>query len=560
MKALGAFTLFVAFIATLFMSTRTFYIGAIFLIIIYGSFTFIRYFRNNERRKILRLTIFSAAAIILVFFLFSIGIKYLYPKSAQRMYTVDFISRLKSISPNEAAGGGQRVETWERSLKLIKENPLLGIGTGNWKVEVLKYETPTTGAYIFMYKNHNDFIETIADTGVFGGALFLGIFILIFANFIQAFFKAKEGEEDSYKWLFLPAFGLFCYFFDAFFNFPSDRPEIISFFAIFVGAGIAYAPSISLLKRKTPESETFNNQTAALVFLFIALMLGSIYIFYLNFESLKLQRIAKQELNAGTLTTPSEVFMKGFPAIPDINIEGEPIAVSKCRYLITEEKYQQAIDLLKKDNSSPYDTRQEFFIAMAFLKMNQPDSALKYTQKVYSLKPYFSGNISLMSSAYEMKGNLKEALKVLDDHIKFNSKNNQDISDIIYKQQSGLSNKFRIQQNQEPFNNGMVAFNRKDYNNAIKYFSAFIDKEQGVAQAFEYRAFCYFYLQKYQLSLNDIERAIVLDPSKPGYLNMRGVNKQMLGNTASACADFQTAMNMGDKDAPNNYEKFCKKK
>ncbi len=197
---------------------------------------------------------------------------------------------------------------------------------------------------------------------------------------------------------------------------------------------------------------------------------------------------------------------------------------------------------------------------MAFLKMNQPDSALKYTQKVYSLKPYFSGNISLMSSAYEMKGNLKEALKVLDDHIKFNSKNNQDISDIINKQQSGLSNKFRIQQNQEPFNNGMAAFNRKDYNNAIKYFSAFIDKEQGVAQAFEYRAFCYFYLQKYQLSLNDIERAIVLDPSKPGYFNMRGVNKQMLGNTAAACADFQTAMNMGDKDAPNNYEKFCKKK
>ena len=474
-------------------------------------------------------------------------------------YYVDLITRLKSISHGERG----RTSAWERSFKMIRENPLLGIGTGNWKVRVLKYETPSSGAYIYMYKNHNDFIEITAESGIFGGALFLGIFVLIFANFIKAFFKARKEEEESYKWLFFPAFGLFCYFFDAFFNFPADRPEICSLFAIFVGAGIAFSPPTLFTRYQLSLSAFINKNFTALfiiVTIFICLMLSSSYILYLNFESLKLQRIAKQELNSGTLTSKSEVFMNGFPFIPDINVEGEPIAVSKSRYLITEEKYQQTIDLLKKDNSSPYDTRQEFFIAMAFLKMNHPDSALKYTQKVYSLKPYFSGNVSLISSAYEMKGNLKEALKVLDDHIRLNNKNSQPISDIIYKQQSGLSNKYRIQQNQEPFNNGMAAFNRKDYTNALKYFSAFIDKETGVAQAFEYRAFCYFYLQKYQLSLNDIERAIVLDSSKPGYFNMRGVNKQMLGNTAAACADFQTATNMGDKDAPNNYEKFCKKK
>ena len=578
-RALGGFTLFVAFMATLFMSTRSFYVGAIFLFLTYGPFMFIQYYRKNEKLRIIKLIIYLSAAIILSFFLFTAALKYIYPSSSQGGYGVDFITRLKSISPKEAGGGGQRVETWERSLKLIKANPWLGIGTGNWKVEVLKYETPITGAYIYMYKNHNDFIETAADIGILGGVLFLGIFILIFANFIRAFFKAKKGEEDSYKWLFLPAFGLFCYSFDAMFNFPSDRPEIISFFAIFVGAGIAYSPTISFFKRKTPSAEPetpnaitqnaerqnakrrkHNEERVALVFLFIALMLGSIYIFYLNFVSLKLQRVAKQELNAGALTTKSDVFLNGFPAIPDINIEGEPISVSKARYLIVEEKYQQAIDLLKKDNSSPYDTRQEFFIAMAYLKMNQPDSALVYAYKVHKLKPYFSGNVSVMSSAYEMKGNFTKALKVMDDHIQFNTKNAQPVSDIIYKQQASLAPKVRIQQNQEPFNNAIAAFSRKDYNHAIKNFSAFIDKEQGVAQAFEYRAFCFFYLKKYQLSLEDINRAIALDATKPGYINLRGVNQQMLGNASAACTDFQTAIGMGDKDAKNNYEKFCKKK
>lgn len=566
MKALGGFTLFIAFMAILFMSSRAFYLGLIFLAIAYGAFIFVRYYSKNEKRKIIRVTILISVSIILGLFLFSLALKFLYSNSSKDEFAVDFITRLKSISPKEEQGGGQRVETWKRSLKLIKANPLLGVGTGNWKVEVLKYETPISGAYIYMYKNHNDFIEATADSGIFAGLLFLGIFILIFANFIKAFFKARKGEEESYKWLFLPAFGLFCYFFDAFFNFPSDRPEIISFFAIFVGAGVAFSPQNAFVTRHVSRVTnllspvTRHASRVTFIATLILLMIGSIYIFYLNFVSLKLQRIAKEELNSGVLRSPSDLFMNGFPAIPDINIEGEPIAVTKARYLITEEKYQQAIDLLKKDDSSPYDTRQEFFIAMAYLKLNQFDSALVYTQKVYKLKPYFYGNISLMSSAYEAKGDFTMALKVLDDHIQLYTKNNLHVADIIYKQQADITTKARILQNQGPFNNGMASFNQKEYAKAIQYFTEFINKEPGVAQAFEYRAFCYFYINKFQLSNADIERAIALDPSKPGYLNLHGVNLQMLGNTQAACTDFQKAIEMGDKDAVNNYEKFCKKK
>ena len=271
------------------------------------------------------LTIFLSAALILGLFLFLGTLKYLYPESSRDGYAVDVITRLKTITQkSETYGYGSRTASWQRSLKLIEEHPLLGVGIGNWKIEILKYEGPTTGAYVYMYKNHNDFIETTADTGIFGGALFLGIFVLIFANFIKAFFKAEKAEEDSYKWLFLPAFGLFCYSFDAMFNFPSNRPEIISFFAIFVGAGIAFSPP-TLFGKRQPSSGILPSVT--LITLFLSFMFGSIYIFYLNFESLKLQRIPKEEMKGGgMLTSKSELFLNGFPAIPDISIEGEPIA------------------------------------------------------------------------------------------------------------------------------------------------------------------------------------------------------------------------------------------
>jgi tetratricopeptide (TPR) repeat protein len=529
----------------------------------------IRYYRNNEKRRIIFGTIYILATVIVIFLSYSLALKYIYKKSAQSGFTV-FIERLKTLS-NEK--DGVRANAWQNSLKMINAHPFFGIGTGNWKIEVLKYETPATGAYIYAYKNHNDFIETTVDIGIFGGLLFLGIFLFIFANFLRAFFKAKKGEEESYKWLFLPAFGLFCYAFDALFNFPSDRPEIVSFFAIFVGAGIAFSPPSLFVTRHASRvtssvtrhvSRIYVTRHAlrvTLITVFLSLMVGSIYIFYLNFKSLKLQRIAKQELNAGNLTSSSDLFLREFPAIPDINIEGEPISVTIARYLINEGKYQQAIDLLKKDKSSPYDTRQEFFTAMAFLKMGQPDSALVYTHFVYDRKPYFSGNISLMASAYEAKGNFIEAMKVIDEHTQFNNKNGQPVSEIISRQKVNLIPMVKIQPFQVLYNNGMAAFDRKEYSNAVKYFTKFIEQEPGVAKAFEYRAFSYFYLEKYQSSYADINQTIILDlPIKASYLNLRGVILHMLGNDPPACDDFQRAINMGDKDAVNNYEKFCKKK
>lgn len=635
MKWLAGITVFLAIVATLFMSTRTFYVGLIFLLITYGVFFFIRYYRKNEKRKLARLLIISSVVIASSFLVFTFTLKYLYPSTAEGTFSVDFISRLKTITQygGKLQGYGQRTGSWERSFELFKENPLLGVGTGNWKIEVLKYETPLTGAYIYMYKNHNDFIETFADTGIFGGLLFLGIFLLIFANFIRAFFRARKGEEESYKWLFLPAFGLFCYFFDAFFNFPSDRPEIISFFAIFVGAGIAFSPTINNWKfwrrakgeeegtsplnndpagviqtdaagspvthpgtsnkdhkaglgmkgkqehrarhaTKLGEASTagpgkatvhakkqkdrFNLKALPLILLFLALMLGSVYVFYLNFKSLKLQRIIKQELLSGKLTTKSEVFLAGFPKLPDISIEGEPISVSKSRYLVAEGKYREAIDLLKKDNSSPYDTRQEFFLAIAYLNMGNPDSSLIYSRKVYAMKPLFSGNVTVLSNALEAKGDLEGALNVLDRHVKICDENGEPVADNIRQKIAQLTPMIKIRPYEKIYTAALNAFTGKQYELAIKNFTDFISKEPGVAAAFEYRAFSYFYLNDFRRSLDDIEKAIAIDPGKSGFVNLRGINKHFLGDNPGACADFQAAIAMGDKDAPVNYERFCR--
>ncbi len=91
-----------------------------------------------------------------------------------------------------------------------------------------------------MTRNHNDFIEVLAETGVFGGLFFIALLIIPILNFVVWLFK--KTKADFIKYYFIPAFGLLSYVVDAFFNFPAERPEIQSLFTIYIACAIAFFP------------------------------------------------------------------------------------------------------------------------------------------------------------------------------------------------------------------------------------------------------------------------------------------------------------------------------
>ena len=97
----------------------------------------------------------------------------------------------------------------------------------------------------------------------------------------------RKQNVKRFDLLFLSVFGLLAYSFDAFFNFPQDRPEIQSLFAIYLGLFV----SVTLdkpddfgedSKRKTYSS---NFSLALITFMLSATLLFS-YFLYLNFKLL----------------------------------------------------------------------------------------------------------------------------------------------------------------------------------------------------------------------------------------------------------------------------------
>ena len=410
LKIFGIIGLLCGITATFFMSTRAFYVGTVALTILLIAFFLIRFIKTKDKYNVRLIGLFLIL-VVCSFGIFSSTQKFLYPKEADG-YTVSVAARMSTITD---PGGANRVEGWKRSWNVFKEDPILGIGLGNWKIATLKEENQTSVDFTYQYKAHNDFIETTTETGIFGGLLFLSIFVL--SGWILLISLLNDATSEKLKFFFLPAMGLFCYSFDANFNFPQDRPEMQALFGLYVGLAVAVTSLYSnknfvtsnkntkefssilnriwdsfpvLSKSKLKEQSHLN---ISLIIFYGLILTGCSYILILNFNSLKLQRFIKVEINREKLTLPASKFLNGFPSIPDINVVGEPIAVQKARYLINEKRYDEAITLLKNDQSSPYDTRKEYFIAMSYNSQNNIDSSLAYSQKAYNMKPCFFKNI-----------------------------------------------------------------------------------------------------------------------------------------------------------------------
>jgi putative inorganic carbon (hco3(-)) transporter len=407
-------------LATFFMATRAFFLGLLVLSLAFLAYKILLYFRQKEIRH-LRLAGSYIGAIALAFLIFTVVQRNLYPEAGSR-HTQGVGEQLASIREFDRSAS-LRLDSWKWSLKLIKSNPLLGVGSGNWKVAILEHENKENPGFIYLYKAHNDFLENTAEKGIPGGLLFLAIFVLAGWNFMRYYRKKADEPDDLYAALFLAAAGLAFYAVDAFFNFPADRPEILLLFALFLSTGIA-----SAFKQKDSETAVagLRKIPAKSISIGVLLLMGVFsWILYQNFQSTKHQRIVYQEIMAGRLMSPADRIVGHFPNIPEISIWGESIGAIQARYLLNEDKDREVIDLLADDHSNPYDGRREFFLATAYNNLEEYDSAMYYAEKAYEVKPYYLRNIHLLTTLLEKEDRLDEIPGYLDAFLEKEKRNRQ---------------------------------------------------------------------------------------------------------------------------------------
>lgn len=611
-RALGIIGILLSITATLFMSARAFYLGNIALTVILLFYFGQRFWLSKDKFQ-LKLAGIYLMLVLSSYLVFTSTQYALRPKAEAKAFSVE--GRLATITGSD--GGGGRLAGWKRSWHVFKENPLLGVGLGNWKIATLKEENLTfVDDSVVLYKAHNDFIETATETGIFGGVLFIMLFMLTGWVFIRTLIRKPNTE-----WLpllFLPSFGLFCYSFDAFFNFPQDRPQMGVLFAFYTGMAIAlttlFADELTSESLKEPGGQrptkhvfqplpkisfppvklkkTTNHLFQLPLIIAYGMMISlSTYILFLNFNSLKLQRLVSSDVKLGKLTHPSSLFLNGFPVIPDLNSYSVPIDADKARYLLNENRNDEVIALLKKNKSNPYDEMVPAFISMAYRNQNKIDSVQTYIQKAYNIRPNKYKNVSNLCVILEQKGLVKEAEVILNKYLEKNKNNSKawlfaldfynrngntqkaiNVIDsaayyfpadtLVLKQKKTMDRKAIFLPYQQLYNAAFGSFKAKKYAEAVRDFTEILSKEPNYTDARRYRAFSLQCIKEYEKSNLDLNFLIpIREPWTVQYnpYNLRGVNYWYMGKREDACKNFKIATEMGDKEGTENYSKLCQK-
>lgn len=91
---------------------------------------------------------------------------------------------------------------------------------------------------------------------------------------------------------------------------------------------------------------------------------------------------------------------------------------------------------------------------------------------------------------------------------------------------------------------GKEAMDAEDYKAALEHFTAVTDHAPNFAEGWNMRATVFFLTEQYGLSIEDIERALAINPDHFGALTGLGIILERMGEDKSALIAFRQAQNL----------------
>ena len=186
------------------------------------------YFKSKEYKLMIISIIYSLSVIIS--FPFNSYLSDFFGKSEKNI-----TNRISSLNVLIEEGNvtdesiNQRKSFYSQALSVIINNPLTGIGIGNWKIKSIDTNKENIIGYTVPYHVHNDYLEIGAEIGLVGLLIYLTILFFGFKNvvinFTKIIFTRSKLLENSFICV---AISLFIYIFliDSNLNFPFHRPIV----------------------------------------------------------------------------------------------------------------------------------------------------------------------------------------------------------------------------------------------------------------------------------------------------------------------------------------------
>ncbi len=224
----------IVFTILLILITRAAYVGGVAFVL---TFLLLAYITKKRSGNSISIEGIKAIGI-------AIGISILLHFSFYAMFSgVQHAS--KQTNPSNymgSASSNERLNLWYHSYHLFREHPVIGVGAGNWKIELPS--VGLRGLYrgyaenLVFLQPHNDYIWIVCELGIIGLLLFGLPLCLIF--FRGAKSLVQLSNDDKIQMLcFLAAIAGWAAI--SLFDFPKERTELLLFTAVFFGFSLQLA-------------------------------------------------------------------------------------------------------------------------------------------------------------------------------------------------------------------------------------------------------------------------------------------------------------------------------
>jgi O-antigen ligase len=261
----------------------------------------------------------------------------------------------------------QRLSFYQTSISLFKLNPLFGNGLGSWKYKSLQNDNTENEKMLVPYYTHNDFLQTLMETGLVGLLIYLIFFLLLIRNILS--FRNHKA--------FAPMIIVFVIvIYNSLINFPIHRTQEYIPFIICC----AFIFSKRVFAKKDKKSN--------LLTIMLILLIPSIFIAINEYKALKIQGILLKDYANNKFSLDLKEVEKTGYKLPNLASNSVPISTYLSRYYFNEKKIYESIKLLNYSLSiNKYDLMTKELQLKNYIFTNQNNKAYELVKDLLNKYP-----------------------------------------------------------------------------------------------------------------------------------------------------------------------------
>lgn len=311
-----------------------------------------------------------------------------------------------------------RINYWKTSVKIFKDDPVTGVGTGSWSGIYPLYNKSNFNDRNILETSeinpHNDYFEILSENGIFG-LIFFSV-ILIFA--LKDLFLASINRPNVFPVLL----SLSGFLIVSMFSFPKDNVAIMILFSVIIG--------ISLSVTKTePESEksSINFKDTKIISLSVLTVILLIIIIFnfLRYKSEIAYLEGLKEKGSGNYKAMLEKFENINRTIYPVDANRMPVDFYKGIGYFELKNYNEALNSFNKAlELAPYIPVIKSNIASSFYMLKENENAIKLLIEMKRDYPFFIEPQINLLAIYANTGQDSTAKELLNDIIKMPGERN----------------------------------------------------------------------------------------------------------------------------------------